>query len=236
VEYPTFVQTATWTAREEEGRKSDDSITFNSKEGMSITADISLSYQLDPLKVPDFYVKFRSDDLNTFTHGYLRNVARDSFNEVASTYSVEDIYGPKKGEFLAKVRERLHNETSSFGISVQQLGFIETPRVPETYLAAMNAKVTATQAAQQAENELRKTQAEVAKRVADAEGDAKSQIARAEGAAEANRKLAASITPNLLENRRLDNQHDLIWRWNGQRPQTEINGGTSGLILETGNK
>jgi regulator of protease activity HflC (stomatin/prohibitin superfamily) len=119
---------------------------------------------------------------------------------------------------------------------VQQLGFIETPRVPETYLAAMNAKVTATQAAQQAENELRKTQAEVAKRVADAEGDAKSQIARAEGAAEANRKLAASITPNLLENRRLDNQHDLIWRWNGQRPQTEINGGTSGLILETGNK
>jgi len=37
--------------------------------------------------------------MESFTHGILRDVVRNSLNEVASTYVVEDIYGEKKQSF-----------------------------------------------------------------------------------------------------------------------------------------
>lgn len=44
--YPTFVQTAVWTRSRDEGSPSNEEISFSSKEGLVITADVSLSYQL----------------------------------------------------------------------------------------------------------------------------------------------------------------------------------------------
>src|SRR5574343_537989 len=57
-EYPTFVQTAVWTRDSKEGSPSNEEVSFSSKEGLVITADISLSYQLLAERVPAFYVKF----------------------------------------------------------------------------------------------------------------------------------------------------------------------------------
>lgn len=73
----------------------------------------------------------------------------------------------------------------------------------------------------------------MAKTVAEAEGEARSQIARAQGEAtslierargeaEANRLRQASITQQLLEWKRLENQRVLADRWNGQLPQTVL--------------
>jgi hypothetical protein len=36
------------------------------------------------------------NELEYFTHGILRDVVRNSLNEVASTFTVEDIYGERK--------------------------------------------------------------------------------------------------------------------------------------------
>ena len=74
-------------------------------------------------------------------------------------------------------------------------------------------------------------EAEAAKKIAEADGDAKSEVARAQGEAEANRIRQASIPPQLLELRRLENQRALIDRWNGQLPQVESGSG-SGLMLQ----
>ncbi len=216
--YPSFVQTAVWTRSLHEGRAANEEITFNSKEGMVISGDISLSYQLIPEKVPAFYVKFRTDDLETFTHGFLRNIARDAFNEVGSTLSVEGIYGEKKEELLKRVRERINQEVNPYGVVLQQFGFIGAPRLPEGVVAALNAKITATQDAIKSENELRTANAEAAKAVAKAEGEAK-----------ANRALAESITPNLIKWRELDLSARSIDKWDGKRPMVE--GNSSGLMF-----
>ena len=96
IEFPTFVQTVKWTHSLDEGRSSNEEMSFNSKEGMEIYSDVSLSYAIEPRRVPDFYVKYRLSDLDMFTHGILRDVVRNSLNEVASTYSVEQIYGEQK--------------------------------------------------------------------------------------------------------------------------------------------
>ena len=231
IEFPTYVQTVKWTKDVNEGHPINEEMGFNSKEGMEIFVDVSLSYAIEPTKVPDFYVKYRVSDMDMFTHGILRDVVRNSLNEVASTYVVEDIYGEKKAEFLRKVQTQIELKMTPVGVSVQQFGFIGAPRVPTVIATAITAKAQAIQKAEQAINELATTQAEAAKKIAQAEGDAKSLVTRAQGEADANRIRQNSLTPQLLELRRIENNRALIDKWNGQLPTVEAGQG-SGMILQ----
>jgi regulator of protease activity HflC (stomatin/prohibitin superfamily) len=230
IEFPTFVQTVKWTANLSEGRAQNEEMSFNTKEGMEIYADVSLSYAIEQNRAPDFYVKYRISDLDNFTHGILRDIVRNSLNEVASTYSVEQIYGEQKAEFLNKVQALIQSKMNPVGIAIQQFGFIGAPRVPPVIAAAITGKAQAIQAAEQARNELAKTQAEAAKTVAAAEGEAKAAVTRAQGEAEANKIRQASLTPQLLELRKIENQKALIDRWNGALPTVQT--GNGGLLME----
>jgi regulator of protease activity HflC (stomatin/prohibitin superfamily) len=218
-EYPTFVQTAVWTRNKDEGSPMNEEVTFNTREGLIMTGDISFSYSLVQDRVPAFYVKFRSDDLNRFTHGFLRNIARDVFNDTGSRFAVEEVYGPKKAEFLQEVRRQIQNEVRGIGVTLEQFGFIGAPRPPDNVIEALNSKVAATQNAMRAENELRQ-----------AEAEARKAVAKARGEAEANRILAQSITPQLVQWRQLQITEQAIAKWNGARPMVEGQG--SGLLLQ----
>jgi regulator of protease activity HflC (stomatin/prohibitin superfamily) len=231
IEFPTFVQTVKWTRDTAEGHPLDEEMGFNSKEGMEIFADVSLSYAIDPTKVPEFYVKYRVNNLDYFTHGILRDIVRNSLNEVASTYNVEDIYGEKKAQFLHQVEQQIQDKVNNVGVGVQQFGFIGAPRVPSVIATAITAKAQAIQEAERATNELATTQAEAAKKIAEAEGDAKSAVTRAQGEADANRIRQTSITPQLLELRRLENQRAYIDKWNGALPSVQAGQGT-GFLME----
>jgi regulator of protease activity HflC (stomatin/prohibitin superfamily) len=215
IEFPTYVQTVKWTKDTAEGHPINEERGFNSREGMEIFVDVSLSYAIDPLHVPDFYVKYRVSDLDLFTHGILRDIVRNSLNEVASTYNVEDIYGDHKTEFIHKVETLIEQRVAPVGVGVQQFGFIGAPHVPAVIATAITAKAQAIQQAERARNELATTQAEAAKKIAEAEGDAKSLVTRAQGEADANRIRQNSLTPQLLELRRIENNKEMIDKWTG---------------------
>jgi regulator of protease activity HflC (stomatin/prohibitin superfamily) len=231
IEFPTYVQTVKWTRDTAEGHPINEEMGFNSREGMEIFVDVSLSYAIDPLHVPDFYVKYRVSDLDLFTHGILRDIVRNSLNEVASTYNVEDIYGDHKTEFIHKVETLIEQRVAPVGVGVQQFGFIGAPRVPAVIATAITAKAQAIQQAERARNELATTQAEAAKKIAEAEGDAKSLVTRAQGEADANRIRQNSLTPQLLELRRIENNKEMIDKWNGQLPTVQSGSG-GGLMLQ----
>jgi regulator of protease activity HflC (stomatin/prohibitin superfamily) len=241
IEFPTFVQTVKWTSDVNEGHPMNEELVFNSKEGQEVRADVSLSYAIDSVKVPEFYVKYRTDDLERFTHGILKDIVRNSLNEVASTYTLEDIYGENKARFLRESRERIQAQLAPVGVQIQQFGFIGKPRFTAAIEQAITQKTQAITEAERARNQLAVTQAEMAKSVAEAEGEAKSQIARAQGEAtslierargeaEANRLRQASITPQLLEWKRLENQRALIDRWSGNVPTTVLGEKTNLLM------
>lgn len=217
LEWPTFVQTASWTRDKNEGSPNNEEISYNSSEGMVFTADISLGYRIAAEKVPAFYVKFRSDDLKKFTHGYLRNVARDAFNEVAARYTADELYGAKKEEALNKAKELLNRHVEHFGVVIEQLGYIGAPRPPDPVVEAINKKIEAIQNAIAAENKVR-----------EAKAAAQQQIAKAEGEAIANERLTRSLTENLIRWRSLEITRLAIERWDGKRPMVE---GTAGGLL-----
>ena len=56
-------------------------------------------------------------------------------------------------------------------------------------------------------------------------------MTRAQGEADANRIRQNSLSPQLLELRRLENQRALIEKWNGQMPSVET-GQNSALMLQ----
>ncbi len=214
--WPIYVQTAVWTKNPKEGSPNNEEITFNTKEGLVVSADISISYRIKRGSSPFFYVKFRSADLDAFTHGYLRNEARDAFNEIGCNFNADDVYGPMKEELLKQVKGRVNNAIKEYAI-IEQFGFIGSVRLPKQVVEALNSKITATQTAIQRENELREAKAE-----------AKKAIEKARGEASANEILTKSLTPTLIEWRKLDLTVEAIKKWNGVRPLVE---GNSGLLL-----
>jgi len=202
--YPTYVQRAIWTSSTQEGRPMNDELSFQSAEGLRFTADVNVSYQLSREQVPHFYVKFRNDDLDGFTHGFFRDAVRNAFKN-STQYRAEDINGTKQGELIDKVLEQVRDTMRPFGVEVIQLGFAAPPRPPETVKQAIESKIAATQHAERAENEKREAIAEAAKSV---------EIAR--GQAMANDLLTKSLTPTLVQWKQLE---ILEQKWNGQFPQ-----------------
>lgn len=230
VEFPTFVQTVKWTSDISEGHPMNEEIVFNSREGQEVRADVSLSYAIDATKAPEFYVKYRAVDLDKFTHGILRDIVRNSLNEVASRYTLEEIYGENKARFLREARQLVQEQVAPVGVGIQQFGFIGKPRFTSAIEQAITQKTQAITEAERARNQLAVTQAEMAKLVAQAEGEARSAIERARGEAQANRIRQASITPQLMEWKRLENDRARIERWNGELPRMVV-GEKSGLVM-----
>lgn len=217
--YPTFVQRVAWTHDPHEGNPLNEELTFNTKDSVPVTLDVAVSYALAPDRVPEFYTKFRADRIETFTHGFLRDTARNVIVAVGSEYTFDDVNGPKKEEFIDSVTKKLDAKVAVYGIGIQQFGLIGSLHPPQALLEAVGAKSRAIQDSIRTENEVRSAQAEAKKRVAIAEGEAA-----------ANRALLASIEPKLLEWERLKLQKDAINKWNGVMPSVMTDGGSAMLF------
>lgn len=220
VVYPTFIQRVAWTHDRSEGKASNEELTFNTKDSVPVNIDVAVSYQLDSARVPDFYTKFRADNIDSFTHGFLRDTTRNIVANIGSEYTFDEVNGTKKEEFLQRTGKVLNETVRLFGVNVQQFGLIGSLRPPQALLDAVNAKTQAIQKSIQVENEVRAAQAE-----------AKKKIAIAEGEAAANRALASSLEPRLLEWERLKIMREQISKWNGKMPDVFAGGSGQGLLL-----
>lgn len=219
VVYPTFVQRVIWTHDLKEGNPVNEELSFNTKDSVPVTLDVAVSYMLDAKHAPDFYIKFRADRIDSFTHGYLRDTARNVVVAIGSEYTFDDINGNKKEEFLARTEKEVNARVASFGVSIQQFGLVGSLRPPQSLQEAVNAKTKAIQDSIRAENEVRAAQAEAKKRVAIAEGEAA-----------ANRALVTSLNDRLLAWERLKLQKAAIEKWDGQMP-TVMSGQGNGMLF-----
>lgn len=224
IEFPTRVLSVTWTRDRAETREFDESITFASAEGLTINADVGFAFHIEPNMAARLYTRFRQADINVLAHGYIRNLVRDALNEVASTMPVQDIYGAKKGELLTRSRDRIQVTFEKDGIGVDQLTFAASLRMPESVEQAINRTIEQNQAAISAQNRVAQVEAEAKQKVAQASGEAEAVLMRAKAEAEANRLLTQSLSPALMEYKRLE-------KWDGKLPQVTGSGGIPMLQL-----
>jgi regulator of protease activity HflC (stomatin/prohibitin superfamily) len=210
VEYPTNVQTLVLSKSPHEGQPIDESITVTSSEGLPVSLDVSLSFTLDPAKVPAIYAKYRND-IDVIAHNFIRQTIREGVQSVFAQFTAEQLYSTKREESRGEVQAFMTDRLGKEGFIIQQFTINET-RVPDAVVQAINAKVAMIQESQKAEAQVRKTEAEAKQRVAQAQGEADAKKLTADAEAYFNKTVAASITPEFVEYKALE-------KWNGELPQ-----------------
>jgi regulator of protease activity HflC (stomatin/prohibitin superfamily) len=219
VEYPVYMQTLVLTRTDREGNAYNEEINVNSVEGQPISCDVSLSFELDVSKVPFLYSSFRTD-IRMITHGFVKQSIRQALQEVVGRTEIVNFLGKDKAKVVNLTQEDLQKRLGEYGFQVKQFTLNEV-RAPDSIVKAIEAKNTMAQEALRAQNELQKKQFEAQQRIIEAEGEAKAILTRAQSQSESNRLLSASITPTLVEYKRIE-------KWNGQLPQ--VSGGATPFI------
>jgi regulator of protease activity HflC (stomatin/prohibitin superfamily) len=221
--FPTSVQNVVWTASVNEGKPVDESITFSSSEGVNVSADVGLSFHIEPGLAPRLYGRFRLNDLTILSDGYMRNTVREAFNDVASKLPVQDIYGAGKSRMLGEVTQKCRDVFGKDGIVIDQLTINGALRLPQNVMEAINRAMEATQNAIQSRNRVAQVEAEATQAITQAhgqaeaarqkaQGDADALLIRARAEAQANETIRLSMTGAILQYRALE-------RWDGKLPQ-----------------
>ena len=209
-EYPTYMQTLILTKSATEGSERNDEINVNSIEGQPLSLDVSMSFELDPQKVPLLYTTFRMD-VQSIEHTYVKQSIRQALQEIVGNEAIADIIGPKKAEVTVRVQTLIAQRLIQYGIIVKQFTINEL-RAPPAVIEAINQKNVMQQQSLTAENELQKNKFQAQGDSIKGAGRAKAILAEAEAQAKANILLAQSITPTLVS-------YEMAKRWDGKMPQ-----------------
>lgn len=215
--FPTFTQTYTFTRSASEGRPVDESLSFQTAQGLIVNADVGITYHIDPSKVTLIFQKYRKG-IDEITDIYLRNMVRDALVKEAAGLDIESVYGKGKARLIESVQQDVAAEVAQVGIVVEKIYWVGELRLPDNVVQSINAKIQATQMAEQRQNEVAQAQAEAQKLEAEAQGKAQAAItiAEAEAKAIALKGDALRQNPNIV-------QMSAIEKWDGHLPT--YNGG-----------
>ena len=227
VVFPTYINTYPFTKSTTEGSPTDESVVF-SVSGSTVSADVGVSFGFTTEQVENknitklhrFYKKYRKTP-DAFRANELRNGLRNCFSTVAENQKLTPSKLPyNQQKLVAGVTECTQQRFPT--ITIQDVALLSPLRLPSDIQKSIDEQFAAQQAAQTAEANRRKVEAQAAAEIARAKGQAQVTIEQARAEAEANRLRAISITPELLELEKLQVERERIKKWNGKKAHTVI--------------
>ena len=224
--FPTYINTYPFTKSPTEGSPTNESVVF-SVSGSPVSADVGVSFGFttevnnkNGTKLHQFYKQYRKTP-DAFRANELRNGLRNCFSSVAEHQKLTPSMLPYNQQRLVTgVTECTQQRFPS--IAIQDVSLLSPLRLPPDIQRSIDEQFAAQQAAQTAEANRRKVEAQSAAEVARARGEAQVTIERAKAEAEANILRAKSITPELLKMEQLKIERERIRKWNGSEPHTVI--------------
>lgn len=168
-------------------------ITFTDKDGISANLDIQVVFSIKAKEIVRLTGTYgtQANFESTIVENDVKSLPRD----VAAGYTTVQMF-EKRAQFRADVVDLLEKTWADEGIIVDKVnihGIRYPDEVKQRFQDAQNAKTNLLTA---------ETDALTAK--AKADGEAQAAISKASGEAEANRLLAASLTPQILQQRWID--------------------------------
>lgn len=82
-EYPVYTSTYTWTADENEGSPTNEQFVFQDKNGLGLSADVAVSYHVNPQLAPTLFQKYRMG-MPEIVAGPIRTAVRNAIVEEAA--------------------------------------------------------------------------------------------------------------------------------------------------------
>lgn len=188
----------------------DAPIIVLTKERLQIPIDMTIMYSLKPEKAADMLKNFGEDivwdDKIVVTN--IRNITRGVIGDVTIGELISN-----RDKYEKEILTAMNAITQKYGVTIHQV-MVRDIGIPNQIQDSVKQKMIAEQNAEKAKFDVEK-----------AKQDAQVEIERQKGVAEANKHLTSSLSPQLIEYKRLQMEQMKIEKWNGVNPATLMTGG-----------
>ena len=202
VQFPVIQRTYSYTRDRDERGNENEELQFSDNTGLPMTADVSVTLQVNPASAPMLYQTYRLT-FDQLLDGPIRNDVRSAIAAETEKVSVETLYSGGRQTVVQKALARVSGKWARHGVTVSQMDWIGSIRYPSAVVDRMQEKT-------KLEQEALAAKALEAKETA----LANAAIAKARGEAEAIRIKGEAIraNPQVL-------QQQAIEKWNGELPK-----------------
>ena len=191
----------------------DHQLTFADSRGLPLSGDVQISVQAVSSKVPSLYSNYKLPLEELVSSQVYRDV-QTAISRETEQLTTEDLYTSKRQQVVRNALAVLQKKWSPQGLNILQLEWLGPIRFPSSITESIVAKVGVDQATLRAEAELQRSQAEAAKVVAAARGEAESLRLTSE---------SLRNSPEVLKLKQLEVQRAAIEKWDGHLPATMLN-------------
>lgn len=220
----------------------DESFSIPTSDGKTVRVNLEFSYRFDADRVADTFVRFKGKSGENIKETFIKPKIVAWTQEVSANYPVADIFGDKRTAINAELDTYLREKFEPYGIIIDTVNFTDISVDDETAaaiqkkvnaqqnkeLAQIEAETAAIQAEKDrqvatinAERDKEVAQIEADKKLISAQADADALLIAAEAEANANKKIADSLTLELIEKIKYD-------KWDGTVPK--VTGGTTPIV------
>ena len=214
-----------------------EAATIDNAEGSTsdtqpVRVALTVRYSIATDRVAEVFEKYSHDgDLSS----YVQTATQEIFKAVTARYTAPDLIA-QRAKVSTDIGVALREKLAIYGAQVINID-MRNFAFSESYMTAINEKVTQEQLRLGAENKLKTVEAEQKQKVAVAEAEASARRAQADGEAYANLKIATAQAESLkvqnaalaqskevLELRRIEVERIKAERWNGTLPAAIFSG------------
>lgn len=212
-------ETREWNSTKDSGTSNkNQAIYAESKESIGFSVGMNCSAQIytedDAVK---FLYSYNNKTLEEIMDTEIRARVESKFVEECAKHSLNDILADKE-DIMSVVRDDVTTYFEGKGITITVLGMKDGIEYDdESIQAAINEKFSS-------EQKLTTQKNNNAVILSKADADAEAKIKAAEAEAEANKKIAESLTPELIEKIKYS-------KWDGKLPVVQ---GSTGTIIDVG--
>lgn len=191
----------------------EETMDVLSQDGLSINIDVSVRFSPQPSEIGKLYLQFKTDYASKLVRQELRSAVRRIIGE----YTPEELYSTKRMEIEAEIEEATREVLSKNYVELRALLF-RSIKLPETIKNSIEEKLRADQEAQKQKYLIEKAKLEAEQRKIEAQGKA-----------DANRILNASLTERILQEKGIQATEELAKSQNSKI--VVIGGGKDGLPI-----
>jgi regulator of protease activity HflC (stomatin/prohibitin superfamily) len=147
-----------------------NNLPLPTKEGLSVNAEISLLYHVKPEAVRDVYIKFGRGYEETAVLSNFRATAR----EISARYYAKELYATERNKVEQAIADELAKHIEQYGFVIDAV-LLKDIILPPQMVQAIEAKVTAEQAALQMDFVIQKQKKEAERMIIEANAIKESQ-------------------------------------------------------------
>ncbi|AFZ66733.1 prohibitin family protein [Deinococcus peraridilitoris] len=176
IPYDVRLQELTLSRIGEDGRGADESIQARSKEGLGITADVTVQFRVKREEAALLHKELGPNYITTVIRPQVRSKVRDGVGQFNAADLISTQRAALEGQITQSLREVFErNHLELVGVLLREL------RIPESVAKAIEEKQTAEQQVAVERNRLQQANIAAQRKVVEARAESDAAIARAEG-------------------------------------------------------